>query len=150
MWWAAAIQGGLSLFGALSGKSAARKARRIAGYNAEADWEESVEKMRRMRRTFREREGMARAIAAGSGLSQKHGDSQSRYIASMVAEHGHQLRFEGRAARSRRKIIKAGGQLAYRQGMADVWAGFGQAIGQFGQAWGTYPRKSGSTGGKGG
>ena len=138
MWWAQAFQVGVSLFQAGAGSASGKRARRLAELNVTADAEETGEKIRRMNREFRYTSGLARAIAAGSGLSQKKGDSQQRYIGSMIAEHGRQIRFEQKAHRSRAAVLRAGGQIAYKQGQADAVGAIGRAIGQFGEAWSMY------------
>jgi len=141
MWWASGIQAGMSLFGASKLGSAAKKAKRIAGLNVKAFEEESAERYRRLSEGFKQIEGATKTFAAASGFSQRKGESQSGYIASMVAEHGRQLMFEQKSAQSQANIIRQGGQVAYDTGKASAMGSIGSAIGQFGQAWGMFPRK---------
>lgn len=135
MWWAQAFSAGMSLFGARKQKRAAKQARRLAGMNADASLVESGEKSRRMRAEFKQIEGAAETYAAASGFSQRKGESQSSYIASMVAEHGRQLSFEYKASKSRANIIRQGGQVAYQQGVASSFASMADAAGSLGQMW---------------
>jgi len=141
MWWASAIQAGMSLFGAMDQKRAGKEARAIANMNAEAQRMESAEDIRRTKAQFRQVEGATQAVASGSGFSQKLsrggvGDSQQRYLASMKKEHGAQLDFAKKAGTRQERILRRGGQLAYQQAKAGAIASVGNAIGSFGDMWG--------------
>lgn len=135
MWWAAAIAGGLSLFGASKAKSAGREARRIANMNADSSKKETDEEIRRMMRGNRQREGYARAVAGASGFSVQKGTSQQGYIDELVSEGRRQVSFTGMAGRRKEKIIRRGGQLAYKQASAQSLSMLGNAAGSFSQSY---------------
>ena len=140
MWWASGFQAGMSLFGAAKIGDASKDAERLARLNVKSFEQESAERYRRLSAGFKQTEGAAKLFAAASGFSQKKGESQSGYIASMIAEHGRQLMFEQKSAQSQANIIRQGGQVAQRAGKASAMGSIGDALGQFGQAWGMYPR----------
>ena len=135
MWWAPAIQAGLSLFGAGRSRSAAAAAQQLADLNAKAQLAETAESVRRMRAEHERIEGGARAMAAGSGFSQIAGEGQSAYISSMVSEHARQRKWTKEAGRRQANLIRRGGQVAAKQARADSIGMFAQAVSQAGQAW---------------
>ena len=112
MWWAAAINVGLSLFGASKQKKAGKQARKIAGLNVEAEKAESAETIRRMTKSAEQQEGYARATAGASGFSIQKGTSQFNYIKEMVAENTRQRTFAAAASLRKQGILAAGGEAA--------------------------------------
>lgn len=135
MWWAAAIQGGLQLFGAIGQQSAAGDARRIANLNADAQTAENTEEARRMRREGEQRVGYAKAVAGASGFSIQPGTGQQTYINEMVAENRRQQTFQHEAGARKTKILRKGGDLAYRHGQAAAVGSLASAAGSFGTMW---------------
>ncbi len=135
MWWAAAASGAMQVFGGLMKRSAGRRAMRLAKMNADLDFMESGEEMRRMAAGFQETLSTTKAISSGRGLSTREGDSTDRYIDRMVAEHNKQYIWAQKARRKRREITIAGGRLARSQANASAFSSFGSAIGSFGSAY---------------
>lgn len=135
MWWTTAINTGLSFFGASRQRSAAREARKIGRMNARSERIETAERIRRQTRADEVTTGYARAVAAGSGFSQRAGTSQQRYISEMEREQRYQRDFEFQAGRRRADILERGGELAYRQGSADALSSVARGIGGLGDIW---------------
>lgn len=135
MWWAAAINVGLQLFGGRQQLQAGREAEQIGRENAAAQRAETTETMRRMKREGEQRVGYATAVAHASGFSVKKGTSQQSYIDEMVAENYRQASFVAQSGQRKSRILEKGGQLAYSQGQAAAVSSFAGAAQSFGSMW---------------
>ena len=135
MWWTAAIQAGLSLFGASRQDDAARESKKIAALNVKAQQAETQESLRRHRAESRTMEGYAKTAAAASGFSYQEGTSGYDYVQEMVAENRRQRTFMGVAGERQAGILAAGGELAYRQGKASAIGSTASAISSIGNMW---------------
>lgn len=134
MWWSAAIQGGLALFGAIGAGKAGKQAERLAGANVAASKLETAETLRRHTREGEQRVGYARAVAGASGFSVQKGTSQDNYISEMIAENRRQRTFISMSGSAEQKRLKLGGKMAKSTATANMWSGVGQAAGFAGQA----------------
>ena len=135
MWWAAAIQVGLSVFGAMKSSGAAGQARNIGTMNQEAQRLETRESIRRQDMLDKEQVGLARAYAGASGFSIQPGTSQAGYIDAMISEQRRQRDFTIDSSRRKEKILGMGGQAAYSQAQASMFGSLATAAGQFGNMW---------------
>lgn len=135
MWWAAAIQGAFSLFGAVKQQQSGKDAERLAGHNVAMSKAETAETLRRKTLSDRQQEGYARAVAGASGFSIQKGTSQDSYINEMVAENRRQRDFIGKAGKMEEGRLKLGGQYARQTASAGALGSLGDAAGAFGQAY---------------
>jgi hypothetical protein len=132
MWWAAAVQTGMSLFGAMSQSGAAKDARQIGGMNANAQREETAEELRRAKLADAYQEGTTQTIQGASGFSMQKGTSQGAYLSEMVSENRRQREFTKKSGKRKAAILNKGGQLAYKEGKARAMGGLADAVGSFG------------------
>ena len=135
MWWAAAIQGGLALFGASKQAAAGKDAKRLADQNVAMSKSETAESLRRHTREGEQRVGYATAVAGASGFSIQKGTSQDNYISEMVAENRRQREFIAQSGWQEQKRLRLGGQRAASQASSAALSSVGGAIGMFGEAY---------------
>lgn len=135
MWWAAAIQGGLALFGALGQKDSGREAKRLAKHNVASSKAETAETLRRHEAQGAQQEGYTRAVAGASGFSVQEGTSQQNWINEMVAENKRQRAFISESGKREEERLKLGGEYAASQADAGALGSLGSAVGSFGEAY---------------
>ena len=135
MWWATAIQVGLSLFGFGKQKQAGKDAEEVGRLNAAAEAAEGAETIRRMERQGRQQEGFARTAAGASGFSIQKGTSQFNYIKELVAENQRQRTFTAEASKRKQDILVRGGQAAGSIADAAALGSLGTAVGALGNMW---------------
>ena len=137
MWWAAAIQGGMALFGAIGQKGAADDARKLSDANVKASRAETKETLRRFDAQGKQQVGYTRAVAGASGFSVQEGTSQQSWINEMIAENRRQRDFISKSGERDVSIIKAGGERAQSLANAGALSSLGSAAGSFGDMWGS-------------
>lgn len=104
-------------------RQAAAEAKNIADQNAAREEAATAETARKQTLQNQSDEAAARAAAAASGLAYNPEDKTGSIALSLVkqkTENKAQMDYAAAAGKSRADIIRAGGQLAYNQGLAQA------------------------------
>lgn len=105
MWWIAAAQMAMDVYG---GARASREARRASGREADAYYTTATEEIRRLARQQKTNLSTIKAGIGASGLTMD--GAQARYYSDIDLEQGRQLRYAWRVRDQNTAAILSGGQ----------------------------------------